>query len=169
MVNAITPGRERPRCMPFTSGLGGEVFADSADGVALALVQGQEFEAVAKSLAIADNGANLDGIRSERQGDVESDDLTWFEAAGESGSDSVLANFGGTSPAGTEFPRLKHFDLQADIDRETGEAPGEIGFSARPMAGGSAGSCSCSSGSGPGFILSAHANSAARFGPSVPF
>jgi hypothetical protein len=41
---------------------GGEVVADAADGVALGGIQGEEFEAVAEALAVADNGADFDGI-----------------------------------------------------------------------------------------------------------
>ena len=43
-------------------GAAGEVFADAVDGVALAFVQGEEFETVAQALAVADDGANFDGI-----------------------------------------------------------------------------------------------------------
>ena len=43
----------------------GEVVADALDGVALSVVEGEEFEAVAEALAVADDGADLDGIGSE--------------------------------------------------------------------------------------------------------
>ena len=108
-------------------GLGGEVVADAADGVALLIVQGEEFESVAEALAVADDGADFDGIRSEGQRNFESDDFAGFEAAGESGADAVLAHFGGASPTGAEFSGLKHFDLQADVNDETREAAREAG------------------------------------------
>src|SRR6266516_1719923 len=52
------------RCPQLCSG--GEVLADAFDGVALAIVQREEFEAVAQPLAIADDGADFDGIGRER-------------------------------------------------------------------------------------------------------
>jgi len=43
-------------------GFGGEVVADAADGVALGIVQGEEFEAIAETLDVTNDGANLDGV-----------------------------------------------------------------------------------------------------------
>jgi len=71
-------------------GFGGEIFADAADGISLSFVEGEKFESVAQALAIADDGADFDGIRSKRQRDFESDDFAGFEAAGKSGANAVL-------------------------------------------------------------------------------
>src|SRR5579872_4878285 len=104
------------------SGFGGQILADALDGVALGVVQGEKFEAVAKALAIADDGANLDGIWRQWQRDFKRDDLSGFEAAGESGADAVLSHFSGAAPTGAELAILKHFDLQANVDGEAGKA-----------------------------------------------
>ena len=45
-------------------GFGGEELADALDGVALAVVEGEELESVAQALAVADDGADFDGIGS---------------------------------------------------------------------------------------------------------
>ncbi|SPE28494.1 hypothetical protein SBA2_40056 [Acidobacteriia bacterium SbA2] len=134
--------------------------ADALDGVALAVVEGEEFESVAQALAVADNGADLDGIGREGQRNFESDDLAGFETAGEGGTDAVLTHFGGTSPAGAEFSSLKHLDLQADIDDEAGKAAGEGNFAGRCVgrytraATGVGGT----GGSGLSFLVFAHTN-----------
>ena len=109
-------------------GFGGEVVADAADGVALLVVEGEEFESVTEALAIADDGAHFDGIGREGQRNFEGDDLAGFEAAGEGGADAVLTHFGGTPPTVAEFPSLEHFDLQADVDDKTGKAAREVNF-----------------------------------------
>jgi hypothetical protein len=106
-------------------GFGGQVLADTLEGVALAVVEGEEFEAVAESLTVANDGPNSDGIRSQGQRNVESDDFAGFEAAGKRGADTVLTQFGGASPAGAELTGLEHLDLQADVDGEAGESSGE--------------------------------------------
>ena len=106
----------------------GEVLADAFDGVALVVVQGEEFEAVAQSLPIPDDGSDFNGIGRQRQRDFERNDLAGFEAAGERGADAVLPHFGGASPAGAEFAGLKHFDLQADVDDEAGKPAGKRMF-----------------------------------------
>ena len=137
-------------------GFGGEIFADAANSVALAIVQSEEFEAVAQALAVANDGSYFDRIRSERERDIESYDFPGLEAAGQSGADTVLTHFGRTSPAIAEFSCLEHFDLQPDIDRETGKAPGELDFSARTMSRSSAGGLGGSR-CGAGFFVSAHA------------
>src|SRR5579872_4066990 len=72
-------------CSARNLGLGGEVIADAADGVALVIVESEEFESVAQTLAVTHDGAHLDGIRSEGQRDLESHNLAGFETAGESG------------------------------------------------------------------------------------
>ena len=41
------------------SGLGGEHVADAADGIALGFAEGEELEAIAQALAVADDGANF--------------------------------------------------------------------------------------------------------------
>src|ERR1700739_1695541 len=115
--------------------LAGEIFADAADGIALAIVEGEEFETVAKSLAIADNGAHLDGIGCKRQGNVQGNDLAGVEAAGERGAEAILSHLGGASPAGAEFSGLKHFDLEADIDGKAGIAACKLGLSRRAASG----------------------------------
>lgn len=122
--------------------LGGEVLADAEDGVALSVVEGEEFESVAEALAVADDGADLDGIGREGQRNFESDDLAGFEAAGESSTDAVLAHFCGASPARAELSGLKHFDLQSYVDDEAGEAAskgnlasGRIGRNTRAASG----------------------------------
>src|SRR5690348_1181992 len=117
-----TPREENTRRLCF----GGEVVADAADGVALVVVEGEEFESVTQALAIAHDGTHFDGIGREGQGNFQSHNLARLEAAGESGADAVLAHFGGASPAGAEFSRLKHFDLQADVDDKTGKAAREL-------------------------------------------
>ena len=43
----------------IVSGLCGEHFADAADGVALCVAESEELEAVAQSLAVADDGTNF--------------------------------------------------------------------------------------------------------------
>ena len=63
-------------------GFGGEVVADAVDGVALGVVQGEEFESVAQALAVAHNSPHFDGIRRQGQGDFQRDDLSGFKAAG---------------------------------------------------------------------------------------
>lgn len=50
---------------------GGEYFADAGDGIALGGAKSEEFKAVAKALAIADNAANLQGIRTEGERNFE--------------------------------------------------------------------------------------------------
>src|SRR5579884_76165 len=99
-------------------GLGGQVLADALDGVALSVIQGQKFEAVAQTLSVADNGADFDGIRCKGKRDFESDDLAGFQAASEGCPYAILAHFGGASPARTKFAGLEHFDLQTNIDDE---------------------------------------------------
>ena len=106
-------------------GFGGQVLADALDGVALAVVEGEEFESVAQALAVADDGADFDGIGRKGQRNFKSNDFAGFEASGESGADAVLSHFGGASPAGAEFSGLKHLDLQADVDGEAGKAASE--------------------------------------------
>ena len=92
-------------------------------------------KSVAEALAVADDGADFDGIGREGQGNFESDDLAGFEASGERGADAVLAHFGGASPAGAEFSGLKHFDLQAHVDGEAGKAAGKGDLGGRGIAG----------------------------------
>jgi len=53
-------------CSTMFLGFGGEVLADALDGVALAVVEGEEFESVAEALAVADDGADFDGIGRKR-------------------------------------------------------------------------------------------------------
>ena len=45
---------------------GGQVLADALDGVALTIVEGEEFKSVAQALAVANDGADFDGIGRER-------------------------------------------------------------------------------------------------------
>jgi hypothetical protein len=47
----------------WDSASGGEILADSLDGVALILVQRQEFETIAEALAVTNDCAHFDGIR----------------------------------------------------------------------------------------------------------
>lgn len=44
------------------SGLGSEVVADAVDSDALGVIEGEEFEAVAETLDVTNDGANFDGI-----------------------------------------------------------------------------------------------------------
>src|SRR5579859_7982204 len=90
-------------CSARNSGLGGEVVADAADGVALVIVESEEFESVAEALAVTHDGPDFDGIRSEGQRNLERDNFARLEAAGESGADAILAHFGGASPTVAEF------------------------------------------------------------------
>jgi len=90
---------------------GGEVLADTLNGIALAVVEGEEFESVSESLAVADNGADFDGIGRQGQRNVQRHNFTGIEAAGEGGANAILAHFGGASPAGAELSGLEHFDL----------------------------------------------------------
>ena len=96
----------------------GEHLADSANGVTLVVVQGQELEAVVQPLAVTHNGSHLERVRAERQGNFEGHDFAGFEISGEGSADAVLAEFGGASPAIAEFAILKHADLHADVDGE---------------------------------------------------
>src|ERR1035437_5680186 len=116
--------------------LGGEVLADALDGVALAVVEGEEFESVAEALAVADDGADFDGIGRKGQGNFQSDDLAGFEASRECGADAVLAHFGGSSPTGAELSGLKHLDLQAHVNGEARKAAGIGGLGGRGIARG---------------------------------
>jgi hypothetical protein len=54
--------REAKGCLVF-SGFGGQVLAHPLDGVALALIQRQEFESVFQALAVAYDGADFNGVR----------------------------------------------------------------------------------------------------------
>jgi hypothetical protein len=141
------------RSREISSGFGGEVFADPADGVALVIVQRQKLEAVAQALAVADNGTNLDRIGRQGQRDIESDDFARLEAARKGGTDAVLTHFSGPSPAAAEFSDLKHFDLQADIDCKARKAAGVLSLWAMAGAGWSARLCG---GCCAGFIVGAH-------------
>ena len=60
-------------------GFGGEIFADAANSVPLAIVQSEEFEAVAQALAVANDGSYFDRIRSEWERDIESYDFPGFK------------------------------------------------------------------------------------------
>ena len=50
---------------------GGQVLADALDGVALTIVEGEEFKSVAQALAVAHNGPHFDGIGRQRIGGEE--------------------------------------------------------------------------------------------------
>src|SRR5579859_1140835 len=113
-------------CSARNLGLGGEVVADAADGVALVIVESEEFESVAEALAVTHDGPHFDGIRSEGQRDLQSYNLAGLKAAGECGADAILAHFGGASPTVAEFSSLKHFDLQADVNDEPRDAAREL-------------------------------------------
>jgi hypothetical protein len=141
-------------------GSAGEVVADALDGVALVVVEGEEFEAVAQALAVADDGSDFDGIGSEWEGNFEGDDFAGFEAAGEGGADAVLTHFGGASPAGAELAGLKHFDLQADVDNETRETAGEGDLAGRSIGGdtGAGSGIGCASGGSFGLLVFTHAD-----------
>jgi len=140
-------------------GLGREVLADAHDGVALAVVEGEEFESVAEALAVANDGADFDGIGRKGQGNFQSDDLAGFEAAGKGGADAVLAHFGGASPASAELSGLKHFDLQAYVDDEAGKAASEGDLARRRIGGNTrAASGVGSSGGGLSFFVFTHAS-----------
>ena len=83
LCSAWTGEGARPPTQPYKLlGFGGQVLADALDGVALAVVEGEEFESVAQALAVADDGADFDGIGREGQRNFESDDLSGFETAG---------------------------------------------------------------------------------------
>jgi len=101
---------------PLHSAFGGEHFADAADHIALGLAEGEEFEAVAEALAVTNDGADFQGIGTERQGNFEGNDFSGFEFAGKGGADAILAKFGGASPAVAEFAILKHADLHAGVE-----------------------------------------------------
>jgi hypothetical protein len=139
-------------------GFTGEVFADAEDGVALASVEGEEFETVAQALAVADDGADFDGIGRQGQGNFEGDDFAGFKAAGEGGPDAILAHFGRASPAGAEFSCLKHFDLQADVDDEAWEAPSKGDFGGWGVGGqtGAGSRVGSASGGGLSFFFFTH-------------
>jgi hypothetical protein len=110
----------------YGTGSGGEHFADTADGLALGVAEGEEFEAVTEALAVAHDSANFYGIGTERQRDIERNDFAGFELAGESGADAILTEFGGASPAGAELAALEHADLQTDIDGKA-RIPANVG------------------------------------------
>jgi hypothetical protein len=99
----------------------GEHLADAEDDFALGVAEGQEFEAVAQALAVADDGANFQRVGAEGQRHFERDDFAGFELTGESCADAILAKFGGASPAAAEFAVLKHADLQAEVDGKAGK------------------------------------------------
>ena len=153
----LRPGPTQKSGLAFA----GEILADALDSVALAIVEGQEFESVAEALAVAHDGADFDGIGGEGQGNLESDDLARLEAPRERGADSVLAHFGGSSPASAEFSGLEHLDLQAHVDgvaRKTAAKcdPGGRGIARQT----SAGSCVYGSGGGLSFFASTHVDAA---------
>src|SRR6476620_7610394 len=143
---------------PWTLGFSRQVFADTLDGVALVIVQGEEFESIAESLAVANDGADFDGVRSERQRDFKRDDFSRLEAAGEGCADSILAHFSGASPAGAEFSGLEHLHLQADVDDEAGKAARELRLASRHIRGSVRASCVSRSGGGLSFLLVVHAS-----------
>src|ERR1019366_932194 len=101
-----------------------EVLADALNGVALAVVEGEEFKSVAEALEVEDDGADFYGVGGEGQGNTESEDLSGFEASRECGADAVLAHFGGSSPTGAELSGLKHLDLKAHVNGEARKAAG---------------------------------------------
>jgi hypothetical protein len=117
------------------------------------IVQGQELEAIAEALAVADNRTNLDGLGCKGERDIESHDFAGFETAGEGGADAVLTHLGGASPTAAEFSGLKHFDLQADIDGEAWKAASVL--SLRAMAGGGLSARLCG-GCYADFVVGAH-------------
>jgi hypothetical protein len=132
---SLGPSGSETRTPKDFLGFGGEVLADALDSIALAVVEGEEFETVAQALAVTDDGADFDGIGRKGQRDFDGNDLAGFEVAGEGGADAVLAHFGGASPAGAELSGLKHLDLQADVDDEAGKAAGEGDLAGRGVAG----------------------------------
>lgn len=107
-------------------GLGLQVFANPADGIALAFVQREEFESVTESLAISNDRPDFNRIRRQGQWNVERNDFPRLKTSRQSSPDSILAHFGGTSPARAELARLKHLYLETNINRETGEAAGVL-------------------------------------------
>src|SRR5215472_3991644 len=137
-------------------GFGCEIVADAADGVTLVLVQREEFESVAQTLAIADDGADFDGIRRERQRNFEGDDFSRFEAAGQSGTNTVLTHLSRASPAAAKFPRLKHFHLQANVNREARKTASVRYFAPAGARTGDRGGLLIR-GSGSGFFVVTHA------------
>lgn len=104
---------------------GSEVLTDALNGVALGIAEGKEFESIAEPLAVAHDGADLDGIGSKGQRDFESDDLAGFEFAGESGTNAILTDFGGASPTSAKLAVLKHPDLEAGVESEAGKTASE--------------------------------------------
>src|ERR1700722_7495787 len=110
------------------SGFHVQNLTDAAYGFALHLGESQEFETVMQSVAVAHDGANLQWTSAQGQREFEGHDLAEFEVRGESGADSVSAQFRGSSPAGAKLAGLQHFRLDAHID---GEPRITAGFDAR--------------------------------------
>ena len=79
----LAPQRTRGANLLFVVGFAGEHFADAADRLALGIGEGEEFETVAQAIAIAHDGADLQRVRAERQGNFEGDDFPFLQFSGE--------------------------------------------------------------------------------------
>jgi hypothetical protein len=110
-----TLARDDKRAEIIGSAFVGQHVADAGDHIALVGCEGEEFEAVAEAVAITDDCPHFQRIWTERKRNLEGDDFAGFEFAGERGSDAVLADFGGVSPAILKFSVLEHADMQAGI------------------------------------------------------
>jgi hypothetical protein len=106
--------------LTYGSGSSGEHLTDAADGFALGFAERKELETVTQTLAVTHDGANSQRIGTEGQRDIKRNNFAGFELAGESRAYAVLSEFGGASPAGTEFAALKHADLETGVDGKAG-------------------------------------------------
>ena len=105
--------------------LASEHFADAADHLALDVVESEEFETVAQALAVADDGADFQGIGTEGKRDFEGDDFSGFEFAGESGGGDHDAGIGRGGATG--FAAVCEFATGDEGERQRGGASGECG------------------------------------------
>jgi hypothetical protein len=110
-----TLARDDKRIKIIGSGFVGQHVADAGDHIALVDGEGEEFEAVAEAVAVTHDRPYFQGIWTEGKRNLEGDDLSGFEFAGEGSSNAVLADFGGVSPAILKFSVLEHADMQAGI------------------------------------------------------
>lgn len=94
-------------------GLIGEHLADTANGVALGDGEGEEFEAVAQAIRVADDGTQFQWIGAQGKRNFEGDDFSALELPGERSTDAILADLCGASPTVGEYSVLKHADIDS--------------------------------------------------------
>src|SRR5580700_323131 len=97
--------------------------AELAKSGSLLVGHDQKFESAAQAVTIADDGPQLDDIRSERNGQVEGNDFASLQLSAEGGSDAVLADFIGATPAGSSPAVAEHGDLNPRVETITRETP----------------------------------------------